>query len=265
MDRPSLFIGSSSEGKSIAQHVRTQLKEEVEATMWHEGVFGLGLGTLESLVKAVEIYDFSVLVLTPDDMVESRAQVAQSPRDNVLFESGLFMGRIGRERTFIVYDLDRPIKLPSDLAGVTHAVYHGNRKDGNLLAALGEACDPIRETIKRLGAKAGNPLANLEIKSSRLVYLLRFLGEKKGWVRKGHAGRVLFSYKDPYLPIKSPYDEEGWKRAGSYALYYLCTLGLVEENGSEIRITPAGQEYLRLPRVQESYSAAFDMVVERWP
>jgi len=162
----------------------------------------------------------------------------------------------------VVHDLDRPVKVPSDLAGVSHAVYRGNRKDGNLLAAVGEACDPIRETIKKLGSRIGNPLAKLEVGSSRLVYLLRYLGERKGWARREHAGRVLFSYKDPYLQITSSFDEEGWKRAGSYAIYYLCTLGLVETTGSEVRLTPSGQEYLKLPRVRESYAQAFDTTVD---
>ena len=154
MERPSLFIGSSIEGKQIAQHVRSQLKDDAEITVWHEGIFGLSQGTLESLVDNVNKFDFAILVLTPDDMVVSREQVSQSPRDNVLFECGLFMGSLGRERTFVVHDSDKKLKVPSDLAGITIATYRSNRKDGNLLAAVGEGCDPIREAMRKLGAKA---------------------------------------------------------------------------------------------------------------
>jgi predicted nucleotide-binding protein len=99
MIRPSVFIGSSSEGLEVARSVREQLKPDVEITIWHEGVFGLGQGTLEALVNAITRFDFAVLVLTPDDLVESRHHASQSPRDNVLFECGLFMGKLGRERT----------------------------------------------------------------------------------------------------------------------------------------------------------------------
>ena len=81
-------------------------------------------------------------------MTESREQVSQSPRDNVLFECGLFIGKIGRNRTFIVYDSEKEIKIPSDLAGVSMATFNGTRKDGNLKAAVGEACDLIRDAIK---------------------------------------------------------------------------------------------------------------------
>jgi len=148
MARPSVFIGSSSEGLDIARKIREQLKADAEITIWHEGIFGLGRGTLEDLVTALSNFNFAILVLTPDDMIQSRDQSSQSPRDNVLFECGLFMGRLGRERTFIVYDADKVIKIPSDLAGIKLATYKGNRQDGNLLAAVGEAADEIRDAIK---------------------------------------------------------------------------------------------------------------------
>ena len=167
MVQPSVLIGSSSEGLQIARDIRSQLKNDAEITIWHEGIFGLGDGTLESLVNALDNFDFAVLVLTPDDVIKSREQESQSPRDNVLFELGLFMGRFGRHRTFTVYDKDSDIKLPSDLAGVTLAPYKGTRQDGNLLAALGEACDPIREAIKSQGALLSRKIDGIEIGSFR--------------------------------------------------------------------------------------------------
>ena len=60
--------------------------------MWHQGVFDLSSGTLESLVAAIDDYDFATLVLTPDDLLEKRDVTGRCPRDNVLFELGLFMG-----------------------------------------------------------------------------------------------------------------------------------------------------------------------------
>ncbi len=75
----------------------------------------------------LEKHDFAVLVLTPDDVTESRGASQLSPRDNVLFECGLFMGRLGRERAFIVCDKSTKLKLPSDLAGVSLIPYDGSR------------------------------------------------------------------------------------------------------------------------------------------
>lgn len=147
--RPRLFIGSSSEGKQVALCLQLGLHPEVEATLWSQGVFGLSEGTLESLVNKAPEFDFAALVLTPDDLVEKRKATGRGPRDNVLFELGLFVGQLGRERTFLVYPQDRDLELPSDLAGVTAATYC-ERGDGNLRAAVGPACTVIGQKISML-------------------------------------------------------------------------------------------------------------------
>jgi predicted nucleotide-binding protein len=99
--RPSVFVGSSSEGLNVARNIQALLDRECEVKLWDQGVFGLSTGTLESLVLALDEFDFAILVLTPDDMILSRGQEHPSARDNVLFELGLFMGGLGRPRTFI--------------------------------------------------------------------------------------------------------------------------------------------------------------------
>src|ERR1700743_2959049 len=121
--RPKIFIGSSSEGIKIAQAMQVLLDKSCEVTIWSQGVFGLNQGTLESLVLALEKFDFAILILTPDDMITSRDHASQSPRDNVLFELGLFVGGLGRNRTFIVFDRSKQVKIPSDLAGITCATF----------------------------------------------------------------------------------------------------------------------------------------------
>ena len=73
------------------------------------------------------------------------------PRDNIVFELGLFMGRLGPERTFIVRPSSSPLKIPSDLAGVSAALFDWPRSDTNYRAALGPSCDLMREAIRRLG------------------------------------------------------------------------------------------------------------------
>jgi predicted nucleotide-binding protein len=63
-----VFIGSSSSGKEIARAIQAQLFDVADAEVWDEGVFGLSMGNLESLVQSLDIFDFAVLVLTPDDL-----------------------------------------------------------------------------------------------------------------------------------------------------------------------------------------------------
>lgn len=145
---PFVFIGSSTEGLDVAREVELQLQRDAITTIWKDGVFGLGSGTLESLMKVLEQFDFAVMVLSPDDLIESRDQSYASPRDNVIFELGLFMGRLGRSRVFIVHEQDANLKLPSDLAGIAVSPY---RKRDNLSAALSPTCTPIIKAIRALG------------------------------------------------------------------------------------------------------------------
>lgn len=142
-----MFIGSSGAGKLTAEMIQMLLVDAVDCTVWHQGVFGLSSGTLESLVAAVDDYDFATLVLTPDDALEQRGIVGRSPRDNVLFELGLFMGALGRERTFIVQSRTQPLLLPTDLAGITSATFEGEN-----LPALGPACTTIKLAIMAIEA-----------------------------------------------------------------------------------------------------------------
>jgi predicted nucleotide-binding protein len=118
--------------------------------IWSQGTFGLGESTLASLVGALARFDFAILIVTADDATTVRGETRAAPRDNVLFELGLFMGALGPTRTFMVTDRSNPPKLPSDLAGVTPAEYEPHTS-GNLEAALGAPSTKIREAIARLG------------------------------------------------------------------------------------------------------------------
>jgi Predicted nucleotide-binding protein containing TIR-like domain len=150
--RPRVFIGSSTEGLKIAKTIQLLLDQNCEVSIWSQGVFGLGEGSLEALVKSLDLFDFAILVLTPDDLVEMRGDIKQAPRDNVLLELGLFIGSLGRERSFAVYDRNVNLRLPSDLAGVTMATY-ALHESGNLRSSLGAAVTLIEDVIDRLGER----------------------------------------------------------------------------------------------------------------
>jgi hypothetical protein len=171
MTKPSLFIGSSSEGLEFARAARSLLAQDAEITLWNEGFFSLGSTFIETLINALPRFDFAVLVLTADDLVNSRAVESFGPRDNVIFELGLFMGRLGRSRTFILHQSNAALKIPTDLSGVTTATYGWPREDRNYRAAVGVACDSIREVIRDLGvaeAKTAKQLEHLEEKAGAL-------------------------------------------------------------------------------------------------
>lgn len=155
-ERPLVFIGSSKEGLSIAKAVQAELDYSAECLIWHQGVFGLSKGNLESLVEKLDKFDFAILVLTPDDLVESRGDRRVTPRDNVLLELGIFIGGLGRNRTFMIVDRSAELKLPSDLAGITPTTFQPP-VSGTYQSAVGAACTEIAAAISQLGGKCSLP------------------------------------------------------------------------------------------------------------
>jgi tetratricopeptide (TPR) repeat protein len=151
MKKPRLFIGSSTEGLSIAYAIQENLSYTAEITVWDQGVFNLSDTTIESLMTVIENTDFGVFVFTPDDITTIRGKKNITVRDNVLFELGLFIGKIGRKRSFIVMPDNSEFHLPTDLLGITPGKYETNRSDGNMKAATGSLSNKIREAIGKLG------------------------------------------------------------------------------------------------------------------
>jgi predicted nucleotide-binding protein len=179
--KPSVFIGSSSEGLEFARAVRAQLNHDAEITMWNEGFFGLGRTFIETLINESQRFDFAILVLTPDDLVQSREAETFGPRDNVIFELGLFMGCLGRERTFILHQAHARLKIPSDLAGVTTATYDWPRDDEKHIAAVGAACDSIRGSIREKGVserKTIKQISDLKEQVEEQQVIINKLAEK---------------------------------------------------------------------------------------
>jgi hypothetical protein len=126
-----------------------------------------------------------VLVLTADDLTISRGTERPAARDNVLFELGLFVGGLGRERTFMLYDRTHPPALPTDLAGVTPATFEPH-SSGNLQAALGAACTSIQGSIEKLGVRESQKVQRLaeatetmEDAGSRMRELIRLLARSR--------------------------------------------------------------------------------------
>jgi len=149
--RPRLFIGSSSEGLEIARACQSSLQyDDFDVRVWTDGVFQASKATIEDLEREVKSIDFGVLVLTHDDKIESRGNERMGPRDNVIFEFGLIMGAIGRDRTFALQPRGIDLKIPSDLLGVRPLSYN---LSGELPASIGPACNELREIIQRLGTR----------------------------------------------------------------------------------------------------------------
>lgn len=149
--QPVLFIGCSAEAVPIANELQAGFKHDpISAIVWTNGVFGPGGITFDSLYQVANSVDFAAFVISPDDTVISRATEFYAPRDNVIFEMGLFMGRLDRERVFLVKHHDLDVKIPSDLLGITLSTYV-LKSPVNLAASLGPVCTELRKAIGKLG------------------------------------------------------------------------------------------------------------------
>jgi len=149
---PKLFIISSTEALEVAHEIQSQLQHDVFSAVWDQGVFFAGGYPLEALEKAVSESDFAVAIAQPDDIVETRGTRQPTLRDNVLFELGIFMGRLTRYRAILVHPRVKDLKLPSDLHGLTLVSYEPGKPD-ELGARLGPACHQIRKLVKSLGVR----------------------------------------------------------------------------------------------------------------
>jgi len=149
-----VFVGSSSESLDVAYAVQQNLEADVDVTVWTQGVFALSQTTMDGLIRQGSEVDFAVFVLSPDDVTKLRGREHPTARDNVIFEIGIFVGRLGMSRTFLlVAEGSEPLHLPSDLLGITCGKYNATRQDGNTNAAVGSGCTQIRQAIKQLGSR----------------------------------------------------------------------------------------------------------------
>jgi predicted nucleotide-binding protein len=152
-DKPKAFIMSSAEGLDVANEIQHGLQRETLPTVWTNGVFWASSYPLESLEKAIEDSDFGIAIAKFEDIVQSRGATNPAMRDNVVFELGMFIGRLGRHRTVLVHPNIAGLVLPSDLKGITTLSYIQPTKPDELRPRVAPVCTDIIEIIKRLGVR----------------------------------------------------------------------------------------------------------------
>jgi len=120
MNKSKVFIASSERALTLAEVVSKELGTTgfCEARLWTEASKGQPSKTkIEIVENASQTYDFAVIVLAKDDVKIKDAGEALKARDNCIFEAGLFMGGLGRERCFLLNSVPRN-ELPTDLSGI---------------------------------------------------------------------------------------------------------------------------------------------------
>src|SRR5690606_21198178 len=120
--RPTLFIGSSTEALKLARTLKDRLAPVADVTLWTDDSYKKpGEFFLDSLVAAPSRYDFALLLFGKDDKRILRGKTQTAPRDNVVFELGLFLPALGRERTLVLVPESKrgSYRILSDLQGLT--------------------------------------------------------------------------------------------------------------------------------------------------
>ena len=127
MDKPRIFLGSSGKQQKLLQALTRGLEDVARVEPWTTS-FNPGTTTLERLFELAHQVDFAAFVFAQDDWTSTSQPASApegsgqaSPRDNVVFEAGLFGGTLGMRRTFILHASGA--KLPTDLLGLTSIRY----------------------------------------------------------------------------------------------------------------------------------------------
>jgi len=152
-----IFIGSSSEvadNKDPEKNILLQIADILEGAgaepiPWNNpSIFNVGLATIEILENLVknEHIDAAVFICSTDDETWYRGKTETTPRDNVVFELGLFTGILGREKAITVKVGD--VKMPSDLYGITFIDYSKGRTQAQM---------KIMHWVKKLSTKQCDP------------------------------------------------------------------------------------------------------------
>lgn len=139
-----LFVGSATETAHIARGIADKLAGKVDIHLWSE-VFELGELNLQALQREAAECDFAVFVWGMEDTSASRGQSSGSPRDNVVYEAGLFAGALGEDRVFVAHA--KGTRIPSDYLGITTAAFDFDEPDLDSITAR------ILRRVNRLGPK----------------------------------------------------------------------------------------------------------------
>ena len=187
MEKPRIFLGSSGKQEKLLKALTRGLSDVAEVVPWTTS-FNPGVSTLERLLELTREVDFAAFVFAQDDWTSNDVVGAgatpnaqASPRDNVVFEAGLFGGVLGMRRTFILHA--NGSKLPTDLLGLTSVRY----EDASSTAEVRAINQKLRNAIEDEGRPASiegywwqHSLTARSEKEPSAVSLLRISRDRDG-------------------------------------------------------------------------------------
>ena len=158
MNKPRIFLGSSGKQEKLLQALTRGLEDVAHVEPWTTS-FNPGTTTLERLLELTREVDFAAFVFARDDWTSTGSAATPvpestqaSPRDNVVFEAGLFGGALGMRRTFILHA--NGSKLPTDLLGLT-SIRYGDAATATEMRAVNQKLRKAIESVGRLARIEG--------------------------------------------------------------------------------------------------------------
>lgn len=118
IDHCKVFIVHGHDGELKHAVARTIEKQGIQTVILSEQING-GKTIIEK-IEAHSDVGGAICLFTADDIGQKKIATEGQPRarQNVVFEAGYFMGKLGRDR--VVFLADSGIELPSDLSGVVY-------------------------------------------------------------------------------------------------------------------------------------------------
>jgi hypothetical protein len=126
-----VFIGSSGERARLVDWLTAFIRREyptIEPVPW-TAPWTAGQFTLENIEEHIRNTDASILFWTHDDLTQYRGTERYEPRDNLVFEAGMFIASHGRERTQLLIPQlpagapEGRVAAPTDVMGLTWNQY----------------------------------------------------------------------------------------------------------------------------------------------
>ena len=170
-----LFIGSSTEGLALTNALASLMCHEFTVVPWTQNVFEPGSNTIDALLAEVNKCQFAVFLFTADDLTLLRGRKFSTARDNVIFEFGLFLSRLGTKRCFfLVPDGHDDFRIPTDLDGIITLCYDASLRKTDPSASVGGCVASLKTVLAQfiLGTSerfslSGHWIQNWHVQSSR--------------------------------------------------------------------------------------------------
>lgn len=121
-----IFIVHGHDEEMKQDVTRTIKKLGLSPIILHE-LPNKGRTIIEKFTKHADDVSFALVLLSPDDIGYRYQSKSKTPkpraRQNVIFEFGYFIGKLGRERVVALHKVSKNFEMPSDYSGVIFVPY----------------------------------------------------------------------------------------------------------------------------------------------